>query len=262
MAALSVCHPEMHTHTPSHTHILESPQTTMRIFLLDRFHSVDIWNSGKMCSKLKNCHFTLPVQCKEHLFVTSFSGYLKIGMIMHSQVSTKCVVLRVDQFEILPEEFAKSISFFLSEDILTFKSDNPNLEKISWRGESKDNIKTISYYNDQKFVFELNIEEFYSLVASISSSMLFTFLFKDVEICFFQSLIDDCQKQSEILEAFRKDKNCLSSYINCYCEKQMASLRNNNLNLSSILQTLFQNHHPIVKTILTLKDLRKNFLLD
>jgi len=234
----------------------------MRIFLLDRFHSVDIWNSGKMCSKLKNCHFTLPVQCKEHLFVTSFSGYLKIGMIMHSQVSTKCVVLRVDQFEILPEEFAKSISFFLSEDILTFKSDNPNLEKISWRGESKDNIKTISYYNDQKFVFELNIEEFYSLVASISSSMLFTFLFKDVEICFFQSLIDDCQKQSEILEAFRKDKNCLSSYINCYCEKQMASLRNNNLNLSSILQTLFQNHHPIVKTILTLKDLRKNFLLD
>jgi len=60
-----------------------------------------------MYSNLKNSHLTLSVKGKEQLFVASFSGYLKIGTIKHSQVSTKCAVLRVDQFVTLTMEFEK-----------------------------------------------------------------------------------------------------------------------------------------------------------
>jgi len=205
-----------------------------------------------MFSKLKNCHLTLTVIGKENLFVTSFSGYLKIGLIKNSQVVAKCMVIRVDQFETFTEEFKKSLSFLLDDDLKTYKSNNPDMENISWQGQSGKR-KTLSYYKDEKLIFELNSQEFYSFVVAISRSMLFTFLFKDNEISFFQTLLDDCLKQSQSLEDLKKDNNSLNMYIKNYLAQQNASLRKDHQNLNSILKTLFQNYHPILKAALDLK---------
>lgn len=212
-----------------------------------------------MYSNLKNSYSTLTVKGKEQLFVSSFSGYLKIGTIKQSQVSIKCAVFRVDQFVTLAMEIEKCVSFLQESDETTFESNHPNLENISLVGTSQDcNCKSVGFYKDGKIVFELDLPEFNSLIKALSRSMLFTFVFKDIEIQFFQTLIDDCHKEKHNLKLFKKDNNLLDTYVKSYLAQQKAPSQSKLLNLSTVLKMLFQNYYKILKAILDLTKLYEN----
>jgi|688.fasta_scaffold303642_1 hypothetical protein len=210
-----------------------------------------------MALTLKDSHIALRVQnssCKnQNLYVGAFSGFVVIGTLEGLNFSKNSLVISVDNLEKLNLEIQNLLSFFASNQC---KESEPScFEDFFWRGEIKDGIQTVFYYKNKHFLFTININELISITKCLSKVIFFSFLFKDLEILFFQSLLKDCLNDISI-EILQTNKNALAIYVTKFVDDLADDLAANKnqcaMNNKAALITLFDHYIKELKNVCVL----------
>lgn len=218
-----------------------------------------------MALTLKDSHIALRVQnssCKnQNIYVGAFSGFVVIGTLEGLNFSKNSLVISVENLEKLTLEIQNLLSFFASNQCK--ESEISCLGDFFWRGEIKDGIETVYYYKNNHFLFTINIDELISITKCLSKVIFFSFLFKDLEILFFQSLLKDCLNDLSI-EILQTNKNALAMYVTKFVDDLAADLAANEneanenqcaMNNKAALITLFDHYIKELKNVCAIADI-------
>ncbi len=153
-----------------------------------------------MPRKVNNAHLTLNVKNCENVFVSGFTGYLVFGEIELLNFTKKSLCVPICNYVKFFTDLNKVVKFFDFE-CTTDNQDScflclPKPELYwKWRGKITPTTtgfdKAILLSNNDIVVFTLNDDQFLVFVESMLKVVLYTFIFKETEIIFVQTLIEN-----------------------------------------------------------------------
>lgn len=206
----------------------------------------------KMSIHLKDCHIVLSVKSNfennKNLFVSSFSGFVLVGIVKNLNFTEKRLQIPVKKFSKFRLEIENLISFLLS-NIEASGPQQSCFGNYSWKGQtgSTESTKTVSYYQSELLLLTIDIDELSSITSCFSKVAFYSFLFKDLEILFFGTILQDCSRGLS-LESLQTNEVTLANYIANF------SARNRELtsiNTIAILKNLFFYYIKEIEVILT-----------
>ena len=176
-----------------------------------------------MATKVTNAHLTLNVKNSENVFVSAFSGYLIFGEIELLCFTKKSISLPICKYVEFFEDLTKVITFFDSEctsdtDESCFLCLPQPRNSWKWNGKIQQTTagfeKTITLFSNEFMIFSFEDDKFLFFIESILQVVLFSFIFKETEIIFFQSLLENKSIFSDYEFA---DNEKLEKFINIFC---------------------------------------------
>jgi hypothetical protein len=156
----------------------------------------------------------------------------------------------VDNLRELRLEIQNLISFFTSN-----QNKEPEISYLGdyfWKGEVNDEIQMVSYFKKDCLLFTINIKELFSIAKCLSKVIFFSFLFKDFEILFFQSLLKDCLKGLPI-KSLQTNENALSMYNTNFVNQNKNQCSINN---KAALKNLFDHYIKEFKNVWPIADIK------
>lgn len=210
-----------------------------------------------MAYKVSNSHITLNVKSYESFFISAFSGYLTFGEIELLNYTKKSVYLPISRYVDFFEELTKVVKFFGFE----CTSDNQEscflclpkpLNGRNWKGKIKQTTtgfdKSIAFFNCDILVFTSNDDQFIVFLETILKVVLFSFVFKEVEILFFQTLIEN---KSIFTDLNFANEEKLEDFLTIFCSLHQYNkfiLKQLYLSYKMEFKFLFQFNLLFVKT--------------
>lgn len=165
-----------------------------------------------MDNSVKFAHLTLSVKTSQPSFISAFSGYVIFGEMQRSSYSNKSIVFKISDFIKLFQELKKVIEFFSFECNVASSSKHDNVDSCyqclpkpsdnrKWEGKIANNLstKSVTLFKSDICVCTLDETEFLNFIDCLLKIILYTFLFDETEVLFFQSLLEkhdifiDCQ---------------------------------------------------------------------
>lgn len=208
-----------------------------------------------MAISLSDSHIVLNVKNSstndQNLFVSAFSGFVIIGTLESVNFSKRIVQISTKNLIELELELRDLNSFFTSNKDSS-EPQKSGLGEYTWKGETANELKKVSYYKNELLLFTIDIEDLLSVTDCLSKVLIYTFLFKDLEISFFEFVLKDCST-GFCLENLQKNEKALDEYITNFivqCKEQVS------LNSKTILKNLFLHYSEEIKIISNIADSR------
>ena len=207
-----------------------------------------------MAINLKDSHIVLRVKnssCRnQNLYLSAFTGFVVIGTLEGFNFPKNSLAISVDNLRELRLEIQNLISFFTSN-----QNKEPEISCLGdyfWKGEVNDEIQMVSYFKKDCLLFTINIKELFSIAKCLSKVLFFSFLFKDFEILFFQSLLKDCLKGLPI-ESLQTNENALALYITIFVNQNENQCSINN---KAALKNLFDHYIKEFMNVWAIADIK------
>lgn len=176
-----------------------------------------------MISKnLSNSNITLVVKNSD-VCVGAFCNYILIGAVENSSFVDKCVELPVHRFVWLKSELISMLSYLVEEILLEKEYGGACFETCTWKGQLVNGIKTIHFYKDQTPLFVLNLPAFFYLMQSLYSVLLFTFLFKEIDIHFCETVTQNERHFNQLLASETKLEQFIQDFCQVYSQNNVSA---------------------------------------
>lgn len=201
---------------------------------------------------LKDCHISLSVKSKSetnsNLFVSSCSGFVVIGALENLAFSKKSLVIPIKKLKEFKLEVKKLISFLLS-NIESNEAQISHFGNYSWSGQTENDIKTVCYYQKELLILKIDVEELFSITYCFSKVVFHSFLFKDLEILFVETIVRDCLNGDLLLKNLEESEDYLAVYITNFVCKNKDGI---SINTKTILKNIFIHYNEDIQVIFSL----------
>lgn len=209
-----------------------------------------------MSLHLKDCHIVLNIKSSfENLFVSAYSGFIIVGKVENLNFSEKSLIIAVNKLPQFLSEVENLITFLLSNK----ETSELNLScfgNYSWNGQTENHVKTISYYQSDLLLFSFRIDELFSITNCFLKVVFYSFLFKDFEILFFESVVNDCLNGVS-LKSLQTNKITLSKYITNFIADNKDELQDViSINTKTILINLFNYYIEELKAVISIAEVK------
>ncbi len=206
-----------------------------------------------MAISVKYAHVTLcvktvkPADNANPVFISAFSGFITFGEIQLLCYSEQSITLKISEFVEFFEELKKVIKFFDFECIRdNFDScylclPKPQIKR-NWKGKIGNNTtlteKSVALFKSNTKICSFNEKEILDFIDTLLKVILYTFIFNETDILFFQTILNN---PDIFIDSQFADENKLEELISNHC----LSNKTNKL----ILKQLFCYYKEEVKVL-------------